>query len=67
MHHAAAAFDIPGVVVMGGFPWVEAVGYPTHINLGGDGCGALVPCEHCRKAMEAIEIGDVVSALSRWR
>lgn len=63
MHHAAAALKIPGVVVMGGFPSEQALGYPIHTNLGGDGCGALFKCEHCRQAMDAITVLDVVSAI----
>lgn len=67
MHHAAAVLGIPGVVVMGGFPLEAAVGYPVHVNLGGEGCGALYACEHCVAAMAAIRVETVLEALAPWR
>lgn len=63
MHHAAAAFGVPAVVVFGGFISPAVTGYPTHRNLytGGSelGCGARLPCQHCRDAMEQITVDDV--------
>lgn len=56
MHHAAAAFRLPAVVVFGGFVSPAQTGYPDHRNLyaGGQPCGMRKPCAHCRKAMAAI-------------
>lgn len=56
-HHAAAAMNIPGVVIMGGFTPVELTGYCMHRNLGvslGDACGMRVKCPHCAKEMAKI-------------
>jgi len=68
LHHAAAAVNIPAVVLFGGFIPPKVTGYSTHANLtgGAEACGSLKPCEHCRKAMEAISVEEVVEeALER--
>lgn len=68
LHHAAAAVNIPAVVLFGGFIPPKVTGYPTHANLtgGAEACGSLKPCEHCRKAMERITVEEVVEeALER--
>lgn len=56
LHHAAAAVGTPAVVLFGGFNSPEFTGYDTHCNLhpGGTPCGQRLPCEHCRRAWEAI-------------
>ena len=56
MHHAAAAFDLPAVVLFGGFASPHVLGYQWHINLTGgvEACGSLRQCEHCANAMKAI-------------
>lgn len=65
MHHAAAAVNVPAVVIFGGFtaPWVT--GYDAHVNLyaGGDPCGSRQPCAHCRDAMASIKVETVSDAL----
>ncbi len=68
LHHAAAAVGIPAVVLFGGFIPPSVTGYATHANLtgGAAACGSLKPCVHCRKAMEAISVDEVVEeALER--
>ncbi|MBZ9759482.1 hypothetical protein LB553_01085 [Mesorhizobium sp. CA8] len=68
LHHAAAAVGIPAVVLFGGFIPPKVTGYPTHANLtgGAEACGSLKPCQHCRRAMEAISVDEVVEeALER--
>jgi hypothetical protein len=68
LHHAAAAVGIPAVVLFGGFIPPSVTGYAAHANLtgGADACGSLKPCPHCRKAMEAISVEEVVEeALER--
>lgn len=57
LHHVAAAIGLPSVVIFGGFISPEVTGYATQTNLftgTGLGCGARIPCPHCRDAMAAI-------------
>lgn len=69
MHHAAAAVGVPAVVIHGGYIAPQVTGYPGQVALFKEskdwplGCGARQPCEHCRKAMAAIEPQDVLDAL----
>lgn len=64
LHHAAAALDVPAVVIFGGSCSVEATGYPDHINFGGsDPCGKWSPCEHCAATMRGITPELVASAV----
>lgn len=64
LHHAAAAVGIPAVVLFGGFIPPSVTGYATHTNLtgGGEACGSLKPCDHCRLAMKAISADQVLEA-----
>jgi ADP-heptose:LPS heptosyltransferase len=64
LHHAAAAVGLPAVVLFGGFIPPSVTGYATHTNLtgGADACGSISPCEHCRLAMKAISVADVMDA-----
>jgi ADP-heptose:LPS heptosyltransferase len=56
LHHAAAALNIPAVVLFGGFISPENTGYDMHRNIftGGKACGMRIECQHCAKAMDAI-------------
>jgi hypothetical protein len=64
MHHAAAALNVPAVVIFGGSPSVRATGYPDHTNFGGDEpCGRWEPCAHCARTMNAITPERVVQAV----
>ncbi len=56
LHHAAAAVRTPSVVIYGGYISPKQTGYDLHRNIfmGGEPCGSRQPCEHCRKALEAI-------------
>jgi ADP-heptose:LPS heptosyltransferase len=64
MHHAAAALNVPAVVVFGGAPSIEATGYPDHFNIGTDEpCGRWLPCSHCAEIMNAITPEQVVQAV----
>lgn len=67
MHHLAAAFGIPAVVIMGGYIGPEHTGYdlPQHRYLTGPepACGSRVACEHCDRAMRSITPDDVVRHL----
>lgn len=64
LHHGAAAMGVEGVVIFGGFIPPSVTGYDLHTNLtgGAEACGSLSPCRHCRKAMEAISVEDVLEA-----
>jgi ADP-heptose:LPS heptosyltransferase len=68
LHHAAAALNIPGVVLFGGFIPPSVTGYASHTNLtgGADACGSLLPCKHCKMAMDAISTNDVTHAAQRY-
>ena len=64
LHHGAAAVGVPAVVLFGGFIPPTVTGYQTHTNLtgGADACGSLSACDHCRAAMDAISVDDVLDA-----
>lgn len=64
MHHGAAAVNIPGVVIFGGFIPPSVTGYSTHTNLtgGAEACGSLSACAHCREAMKRITPDEVFEA-----
>lgn len=65
LHHCAAAFRIPGVVIFGGFISPATTGYDCHVNIftGGNACGNRTPCMHCRDAMNRITPEAVAEAL----
>lgn len=66
LHHAAAALNVPGVVIFGGFTPVELTGYPMHINMGAslsDACGMRTPCAHCADWMKSITPEEVFNNL----
>ena len=57
LHHAAAAVDVPAVVIFGGFISPDVTGYSGHVNLfagEGLGCGNRNPCACCAEAMARI-------------
>jgi hypothetical protein len=61
LHHAAAAVGTKAIVIFGGFIPPQVTGYDAHINLtgGAEACGSLHRCDHCRRALEAIEVDHV--------
>jgi Glycosyltransferase family 9 (heptosyltransferase) len=61
LHHAAAAVGTRAIVLFGGFIPPQVIGYDAHINLtgGAEACGSLNRCDHCRKALDAIEVDHV--------
>lgn len=75
LHHAAAALEIPCVVIRGGFISPRVTGYVGQADLyeesedypdwAATGCGMRVPCGHCLAAMEAITPERVIGALDR--
>lgn len=65
LHHAAAALNVPAVVIFGGYISPRQTGYAGQASLftGGEPCGMRVPCEHCAEAMAAITPKMVFDAL----
>lgn len=59
--HGAAAVGIKSVVLFGGFSPPSVVGYSANANLTGGAthCGWVMPCMHCRRAMNAISVDRV--------
>lgn len=65
LHHGAAAVGIDAVVLFGGWIPPQVTGYDTHTNIvAGDGrvCGRLTACRHCKDAMAAISVDQVLRA-----
>lgn len=58
LHHIAASFKRPAVVVFGAFAHPLVTGYPFHTNLAVETqegyCGRYAPCDHCKEAMAQI-------------
>jgi hypothetical protein len=72
LHHAAAAFNLPAVVIFGGYISPEQTGYAMHENLYYvdhplSPCGMRRTCAHCRQAMDRIKVGHVVERLERFK
>ena len=65
MHHGAAVFQTPSVVIFGGLISPEITGYDFHTNLytGGEPCGSRYECDHCRKSMNKITVEQVSKSL----
>ncbi len=65
MHHAAAALNIPSVVLWSEFISPEITGYETQRNIrhANATCGARVPCVGCRLSMELITVEEVLQEL----
>ena len=67
LHHAAAAFRLPAVVIFGGMIAPRNTGYPGHINVyrphDGSPCGMRVPCRGCRDSLASIAPEEVVDEL----
>lgn len=56
LHHAAAAFTLPAVVIFGGYISPDTTGYAYQRSLVGtiQFCGRRFGCVHCKDAMNAI-------------
>jgi len=70
LHHAAAAFNLPAIVIFGGFTPIEVTGYDIHVNLGAAGaeaCGMRVRCKHCEAWMARITPEQVLHEFLRLR
>lgn len=71
LHHAAAAFNTPAVVIYGGYIGPAVTGYEYQASLFNRtdehplGCGWRTPCAHCRQAMAAITPEMVMAELRK--
>lgn len=58
LHHTAAAYNVPSVVIFGGMTSPANTGYDDHVNLFVESdrspCGQRVTCPHCAEAMDSI-------------
>lgn len=69
LHHAAAAFGKPAVVIRGGFISPAVTGYAGQVSLYVEsiewplGCGSRLACLHCTEAMASITPAAVAAAL----
>jgi ADP-heptose:LPS heptosyltransferase len=65
LHHAAAAFGVPAVVLFSEFISPEITGYKTHRNLrhAREACGSRLPCLGCKASMLAITVDEVSTNL----
>lgn len=67
LHHAAAALDVPAVVLWGHYSSPGIFGYDDHINIRqaqGIGCGVTWDeCPECQKSMDDITVDEVVEAI----
>lgn len=66
LHHAAAAFDIPSVVLFSEFISPTITGYPSQRSLrhAEEACGRRIPCGTCRDSMERITVEEVIENLA---
>ncbi|HSG32126.1 MAG TPA: glycosyltransferase family 9 protein [Thermodesulfobacteriota bacterium] len=67
MHHAAAALKVPGIVIYGGYIPPDITGYDIHTNIykGGEACGKLSSCKHCKESLLKITPEEVVENFYR--
>ena len=69
LHHAAAALNIPGVVIWGGYSSPHHLGYDLHENIFPDDpdspCGVRVECSHCRRVMDSIQPSHVAERIEK--
>lgn len=69
LHHLAAAFSVPAVVIRGGYISPRCTGYAGQRDLYVEdprwplGCGMRIACQHCQAAMGAITPERVLEAL----
>ncbi len=65
LHHAAAAFGTPAIVLWSEFISPLYTGYTTQHNIRktDNVCGSRIPCASCRASMAAITVDEVVQAI----
>jgi ADP-heptose:LPS heptosyltransferase len=67
LHHAAAAVNLPSIVLWSHYSHPDNLGYSDHINIrwdaAGNPCGLRDACIQCKKSMEMIKVDDVILAI----
>lgn len=65
LHHAAAALNVPAVVLFSEFISPEITGYTQHRNLrhAGPTCGSRITCQGCIASMDRITVDEVETNL----
>lgn len=70
LHHAAAALNVPAIVIWTGFTSPKHLGYDQHLNIhdGGEPCGTFSKvCEHCLEISKSITVERVLDAINtKW-
>lgn len=64
LHHLAACFRIPAVVIWSEFISPASTGYDfqTNIRHAGRACGMRLDCVHCRRSLDAVTPEEVLTA-----
>jgi len=67
LHHAAAALNMPTIVLWSHYSHPDNLGYEEHINIrwdaAGTPCGLRDSCIQCKHSMEMIKVEDVLLAI----
>jgi ADP-heptose:LPS heptosyltransferase len=64
-HHAAAAVNVPAIILWGGWSPTQTMGYEGQIMLTGGStkaCGNTFACPHCQRAFDNISVEEVYQA-----
>lgn len=71
LHHAAAALEVPAIVIRGGYISPKVTGYAGQVDFYIEseewplGCGTRINCPHCRQAMADITPAAVAEGLRK--
>ncbi len=69
LHHAAAALNMPAIVLWSHYSHPDNLGYEEHINIrwdaAGKPCGLRDSCIQCKHSMEMIKVEDALLALNQ--
>lgn len=66
LHHAAAALNVPAVVIWGGYSSPRHLGYESQVNIhdGSEPCGTYSKvCPHCLKKAKQIDVDLVIKTI----
>lgn len=66
LHHAAAALNVPAVVIWSGYSSPRHLGYERQVNIhdGSEPCGTYARvCPHCKKKGEQIDVDLVIKTV----
>ena len=65
-HHAAAALDVPAIIVWGDWSPTKVMGYEGQVYFTGgesQACGNINPCPHCREVLDRITVDEIYNAV----